>query len=209
MALPMTKLRLCRRRIDASANHGDTLGLHSHDPCHLEAESDADIGVLPASGTAWTDTIGVKQTPSHAAEHHEAVTRKTSAQSVNTVTISSDATVTDAAEVQCKATEAMTSADQVAAAAAGTAAMAAASLPSVPGPAEAAAETALGKAKAGVPVMLMLSGPPGSGKSTFCERLIADSQVAWVRVNQDSINRGEPLLLYFWNHIDRRCGVEV
>lgn len=52
-------------------------------------------------------------------------------------------------------------------------------------------EAALGKAKAGVPVMLLLSGPPGSGKSTFCGKLIAQSKVAWSRVNQDTINGGQ------------------
>ncbi|KAL3162367.1 hypothetical protein ABBQ32_010048 [Trebouxia sp. C0010 RCD-2024] len=40
------------------------------------------------------------------------------------------------------------------------------------------------------PVILILCGVPGSGKSTFCAQLIAQGQTSWVRVNQDSINRG-------------------
>ena len=57
--------------------------------------------------------------------------------------------------------------------------------------ASSAVEAASEKAKAGVPVLLLLSGPPGSGKSTFCEKLIAQNEVTWVRVNQDSINAGK------------------
>lgn len=34
------------------------------------------------------------------------------------------------------------------------------------------------------PVVLVLVGIPGSGKSTFCEGLIQGSAVEWVRVNQ-------------------------
>lgn len=52
-------------------------------------------------------------------------------------------------------------------------------------------EAGSGPAKAPVPVLLLLSGVPGSGKSSFCKKLIAQSKVAWVRVNQDSINGGK------------------
>lgn len=44
------------------------------------------------------------------------------------------------------------------------------------------------------PVILILCGVPGSGKSTFCAQLIAQGQTSWVRVNQDSINRGRQVL---------------
>ncbi len=40
------------------------------------------------------------------------------------------------------------------------------------------------------PVVVILVGVPGSGKSTFCARLIAKSNTTWVRVNQDSISNG-------------------
>ena len=40
------------------------------------------------------------------------------------------------------------------------------------------------------PVVVILVGVPGSGKSTFCARLIAKSNTTWVRVNQDSISSG-------------------
>ncbi len=46
-------------------------------------------------------------------------------------------------------------------------------------------------AAAGVaPVVVILVGVPGSGKSTFCARLIAKGNTTWVRVNQDSISNG-------------------
>lgn len=44
------------------------------------------------------------------------------------------------------------------------------------------------------PVILILCGVPGSGKSTFCAQLIAQGQTSWVRVNQDSVNRGRQVL---------------
>ena len=34
------------------------------------------------------------------------------------------------------------------------------------------------------PVVLLLVGPPGSGKSTFSAALIAQAQALWTRVNQ-------------------------
>lgn len=45
------------------------------------------------------------------------------------------------------------------------------------------------------PVVLILCGVPGSGKSTFCAQLIAQGQASWVRVNQDSINNGRKVLV--------------
>ncbi|GIL62703.1 hypothetical protein Vafri_16875 [Volvox africanus] len=42
------------------------------------------------------------------------------------------------------------------------------------------------------PVLLLLSGLPGSGKSTFSRELLAASPVAWVHVNQDAIRDGKP-----------------
>ena len=41
------------------------------------------------------------------------------------------------------------------------------------------------------PVVVILVGVPGSGKSTFCARLIAKGNTTWVRVNQDSISNGK------------------
>lgn len=40
------------------------------------------------------------------------------------------------------------------------------------------------------PVILIMSGVPGSGKSTFCAQLIAKGQASWVRLNQDSVKNG-------------------
>lgn len=40
------------------------------------------------------------------------------------------------------------------------------------------------------PVVVILVGVPGSGKSTFCARLVAKGNTTWVRVNQDSISNG-------------------
>ena len=37
---------------------------------------------------------------------------------------------------------------------------------------------------ASTPAMLLLVGPPGSGKSTFSAALIAQAQVLWTRINQ-------------------------
>ncbi|EFJ51495.1 hypothetical protein VOLCADRAFT_120448 [Volvox carteri f. nagariensis] len=42
------------------------------------------------------------------------------------------------------------------------------------------------------PVLLLLAGLPGSGKSTFSRELLAASPVAWVHVNQDAIRDGKP-----------------
>ena len=53
------------------------------------------------------------------------------------------------------------------------------------------AEPAGSAAAAGAaPVVVILVGVPGSGKSTFCARLIAKGNTTWVRVNQDSISNG-------------------
>ena len=41
------------------------------------------------------------------------------------------------------------------------------------------------------PVVVILVGVPGSGKSTFCARLIANGNTTWARVNQDSISNGK------------------
>lgn len=64
------------------------------------------------------------------------------------------------------------------------------------GQAQAADSLVSGQVEAGqaekkaLPVILILCGVPGSGKSTFCAQLIARGQASWVRVNQDSINNG-------------------
>ncbi|KAG2495217.1 hypothetical protein HYH03_006823 [Edaphochlamys debaryana] len=42
------------------------------------------------------------------------------------------------------------------------------------------------------PVLLLLAGLPGSGKSTLSRRLLAASPVAWAHVNQDAVNDGKP-----------------
>ncbi|GIL89972.1 hypothetical protein Vretifemale_17710 [Volvox reticuliferus] len=42
------------------------------------------------------------------------------------------------------------------------------------------------------PILLLLAGLPGSGKSTFSRELLAASPVAWVHVNQDAIRGGKP-----------------
>lgn len=41
------------------------------------------------------------------------------------------------------------------------------------------------------PVMLVLVGVPGSGKSTFAEQLAAGSRQSFMRVNQDTIKNGK------------------
>ncbi|KAJ6755701.1 APRATAXIN [Salix purpurea] len=43
----------------------------------------------------------------------------------------------------------------------------------------------------GKPVMVILVGAPGSGKSTFCERVIGSSLRPWTRICQDTINNGK------------------
>lgn len=45
------------------------------------------------------------------------------------------------------------------------------------------------------PVILILCGVPGSGKSTFSAQLMAKGHTSWVRVNQDSINKGRSAVL--------------
>ncbi|KAG2429067.1 hypothetical protein HXX76_011307 [Chlamydomonas incerta] len=42
------------------------------------------------------------------------------------------------------------------------------------------------------PVLLLLAGLPGSGKSTFSRSLQEASAVSWVHVNQDAISKGKP-----------------
>ena len=39
-------------------------------------------------------------------------------------------------------------------------------------------------AAAAVPVVLILVGVPGSGKSTFCQKLMANAASPWCRINQ-------------------------
>ena len=48
--------------------------------------------------------------------------------------------------------------------------------------------------KKGPPVILIMCGVPGSGKSTFCAQLIAKGQASWVRVNQDSVKNGRQVV---------------
>ncbi|KAJ6303469.1 hypothetical protein OIU77_017365 [Salix suchowensis] len=43
----------------------------------------------------------------------------------------------------------------------------------------------------GKPVMVILVGAPGSGKSTFCERVMGSSLRPWTRICQDTINNGK------------------
>ncbi|KAL6337602.1 hypothetical protein AAG906_037195 [Vitis piasezkii] len=43
----------------------------------------------------------------------------------------------------------------------------------------------------GKPVVVLLMGAPGSGKSTFCEHVIRSSTRPWVRVCQDTIGNGK------------------
>ncbi|KAL2337721.1 hypothetical protein Fmac_012167 [Flemingia macrophylla] len=45
--------------------------------------------------------------------------------------------------------------------------------------------------KEGKPVLVILVGAPGSGKSTFCEEVIGASSRPWVRVCQDTIGNGK------------------
>ena len=53
-----------------------------------------------------------------------------------------------------------------------------------------AADTSVANAAAAPSIILLMSGIPGSGKSTFCAQLIAQGSARWVRVNQDSVNNG-------------------
>lgn len=41
------------------------------------------------------------------------------------------------------------------------------------------------------PILVILVGAPGSGKSTFCEQVISSSTRSWVRVCQDTIGNGK------------------
>ncbi|XP_058000148.1 transcription factor bHLH140 isoform X2 [Hevea brasiliensis] len=41
------------------------------------------------------------------------------------------------------------------------------------------------------PIVVILVGAPGSGKSTFCEHVICSSSRPWVRICQDTINNGK------------------
>ncbi|KAL3569771.1 hypothetical protein D5086_029661 [Populus alba] len=43
----------------------------------------------------------------------------------------------------------------------------------------------------GKPVMVILVGAPGSGKSTFCEHVMGSSLRPWTRICQDTINNGK------------------
>lgn len=43
----------------------------------------------------------------------------------------------------------------------------------------------------GKPVLVILVGAPGSGKSTFCEEVIGSSARPWLRVCQDTIGNGK------------------
>mmetsp|Transcript_720 Transcript_720/g.1313 ORF Transcript_720/g.1313 Transcript_720/m.1313 type:complete len:841 (+) Transcript_720:121-2643(+) len=43
-----------------------------------------------------------------------------------------------------------------------------------------------------VPIMLLLCGVQGSGKSTFCEQLLQVDAESWIHLSQDTINKGKP-----------------
>lgn len=47
------------------------------------------------------------------------------------------------------------------------------------------------KGKEGKPIIVLLIGAPGSGKSTFCEQVMSSSTRPWVRVCQDTIKNGK------------------
>ncbi|KAL3940741.1 MAG: hypothetical protein SGBAC_004773 [Bacillariaceae sp.] len=42
------------------------------------------------------------------------------------------------------------------------------------------------------PIMLLLCGVQGSGKSTFCEQLLRVNSDSWIHLSQDTINKGKP-----------------
>ncbi|CAJ1960046.1 unnamed protein product [Cylindrotheca closterium] len=43
-----------------------------------------------------------------------------------------------------------------------------------------------------VPIMLLLCGVQGSGKSTFCKQLLRVNAESWIHLSQDTINKGKP-----------------
>ncbi|KDP22862.1 hypothetical protein JCGZ_00449 [Jatropha curcas] len=48
-----------------------------------------------------------------------------------------------------------------------------------------------GAAEKGKPIVVILVGAPGSGKSTFCDHVIRASSRLWARICQDTINNGK------------------
>ncbi|GAB4857357.1 hypothetical protein Ancab_015265 [Ancistrocladus abbreviatus] len=48
-----------------------------------------------------------------------------------------------------------------------------------------------GDEQKGRPIIVILVGPPGSGKSTFCDNVMMGSSRSWVRICQDTINNGK------------------
>ncbi|KAJ4845470.1 hypothetical protein Tsubulata_033911 [Turnera subulata] len=48
-----------------------------------------------------------------------------------------------------------------------------------------------GEQDMGKPIVLILVGAPGSGKSTFCDNVMRSSSRPWVRICQDTINNGK------------------
>ncbi|XP_050243988.1 transcription factor bHLH140 isoform X3 [Quercus robur] len=48
-----------------------------------------------------------------------------------------------------------------------------------------------GEGTKGKPIVVILVGAPGSGKSTFCEQVMASSTRPWVRICQDTIGNGK------------------
>ena len=52
---------------------------------------------------------------------------------------------------------------------------------------ELAVHTAAAAAPAASPLVIVLVGAPGSGKSTFCEQLMFAASLPWCRVNQVSV----------------------
>lgn len=48
-----------------------------------------------------------------------------------------------------------------------------------------------GEETKGKPIVVILVGAPGSGKSTFCEQVMASSTRPWVRICQDTIGNGK------------------
>ncbi|XP_031280257.1 transcription factor bHLH140-like isoform X1 [Pistacia vera] len=48
-----------------------------------------------------------------------------------------------------------------------------------------------GEGEKGKPIVVLLVGAPGSGKSTFCDQVLRSSARPWVRICQDTINNGK------------------